>query len=236
MPLLRSRQVTLKNRRAQVLKLVGEAALIVVSVYVAIVLEGASADRAARRSALESLRTVQAELERDLDEARSYAEQKRDRSALFADLSRWLRSDAPSPTDSFAVTLEGVLTGNYTVFPRSAAWTTMVSQGQLAHLEDPQLVARLAELYEHWSDRVVYNGEGYDEAIWIVTRESVPLVWDRRTGGFVSTDRDSKRQLDEQLVHLEIWNDSYGRLLDRWADEIDQVLQQVTGRTEGGGT
>jgi type II secretory pathway component PulM len=100
-PLHRSRQVTLKNRRAQVLRLGGEAALIIVSVYVAIVLEGASGERAARASALESLRTVQAELERDLNEARAYAQQKRDRSSLFSDLSRWLRSDVTTrPTHS----------------------------------------------------------------------------------------------------------------------------------------
>lgn len=67
-----------------------------------------------------------------------------------------------------------------------------------------------------------------------VTREHVPLIWDRRTGVFVRTDRASKLDLDNQLVHLEIWNDSYGRLLDLWADEIQQVLQQVAYRTEGG--
>jgi hypothetical protein len=111
----------------------------------------------------------------------------------------------------------------------------MVNQGQLEHLDAPELVARLAELYEHWSDRIVYNGEAYDEAIWIVTRESVPLVWDRRTGGFLRTDHASKLHLDAQLVHLEIWNDSYGRLLDLWADEIEQALEQVAYRTEGGG-
>jgi hypothetical protein len=223
------------NRRAQVLKFVGEATLIIVSVYVAIVLEGASAERTERGSAIESLRTVQAELERDLNEARVYAEQKRDRSSLFSDLSRWLRSDATIPTDSFAVTLEGVLTGNWTVFPRRAAWTTMVSQGQLEYLDDPELVARLAELYEHWSDRVVYNGEAYDEAIWVVARENVPLVWDRRTDRFVRTDPAARFALDAQLLQLDIWNDSYGRLLDRWADQIEQVLQQVALRTDDGG-
>jgi hypothetical protein len=227
----------LKTRRVQLLRLVGEAVLIIVSVYVAIVLEGASSDRAARASALESLRTVRTELETDFSEALAYAEQKRDREALFYALSNWLRSDGAIPADSFGVTLEGVLTGNYTVFPRRASWTTMVSQGQLESLGDPELVSRLAELYEHWSGRVTYNGEAYDEAIWIVTKETVPSIWDRRASRFVRTDRAARLELDAQLVHLEIWNESYGVLLTRWAEEIEDVLVEIAGHLDpsGGG-
>ena len=40
-----TRGLTLKTRRAQILRLVGEAILIISSVYVAIVLEGMSSDR-----------------------------------------------------------------------------------------------------------------------------------------------------------------------------------------------
>lgn len=227
----------LKARRAQALRLVGEAVLIVVSVYVAIVLEGVSSDRDAQASALESLRTVQSELETDLSEARAYAAQKRARAVLFSDLSNWLRSDAAIPVDSFAVASEGILTGNYTVFPRRASWTTMVSQGQLGALREPALVSRLAELYEHWSERVTYNGQGYDEAIWIVTRETVPSIWDRRGRRFLRSDRTARLELDAQLVHLEIWNESYGELLTLWAEEIEEVLAEVAdrlGRVGGG--
>jgi hypothetical protein len=229
--------VALRTKRPQLLRLAGEAVLIIVSVYVAIGLEGASSDRDARASALESLRTVRNELETDLSDAKTYAEQKRDREMLFSDLSNWLRSDATIPADSFGVTVEGVLTGNYTVFPRRASWATMVSQGQLESLGDPELVSRLAELYEHWSGRVIYNGEAYDEAIWIVTRETIPSIWDRRGRRFVRSDRAARLELDAQLVHLEIWNESYGRLLTRWAEEIEEVLVEVTGHLDraGGG-
>jgi hypothetical protein len=194
---------------------------------VAIVLEGVSSDRDAQASAIESLRTVRAELEADLSEARTYSEQKRQRAALFSAASDWLRSDATIPADSFSVNIEGILTGNYTVFPRRAAWTTMVNQGQLESLGNPELVSGLAELYEHWSGRVIYNGEAYDEAIWIVTRETIPSIWDRRTNRFVRSDRGSRLGLDAQLVHLEIWNESYGALLALWASEIETVLAEV---------
>jgi hypothetical protein len=113
----------------------------------------------------------------------------------------------------------------------------MVSQGQLESLGDPELVSRLAELYEHWSGRVIYNGEAYDEAIWIVTRETIPSVWDRRASRFVRLDRASRLELDAQLLHLEIWNRSYGALLTLWAAEIEDVLVEVDGHLDrsGGG-
>lgn len=217
----------MKLRKAQVLRLAGEAVLIIVSVYVAIVLEGISSDRSQRASALESLRTVRAELQTDLELARTYARQKRERADLFHDLSSWLNSETAIPADSFGMALEGVLTGNFTVFPKRASWATMLSQGQLEFLDDAQLVGRLADLYEHWSQRVTYNGAAYDEAIWIVTRNTVPSIWNRRANRFLRSDREAMLELDGQLRHLEIWNDSYGMLLDRWADEIEGVLEVV---------
>jgi hypothetical protein len=222
----------LKTRRAQIGRLAGEAVLIVVSVYVAIVLEGMSSDRERRASALESLRIVRADLQAELQLARTYAEDKRERTVLFARLSRWLTSDAAIPADSFDVALEGVLTGNVTAFPRRASWTTMVSQGQLEFVGDAELVGRLADLYERWADRIVYNGAGYDEALWTVTRNSVPSIWDRRAKRFLRADRAARLALDGQLVHLELWNDSYGVLLDRWADEIERTLAAVDGHLE----
>jgi hypothetical protein len=218
---------TLKRGTTQLGRLLGEAGLIIVSVYVAIVLEGASSARSEQAAALESLRTVQAELEADLVEARAYATQKEDRSVLFAQLAGWLSSDVAIPVDSFDIALEGVLTGNFTIFPRRAAWSTMISAGQLASVGDPVLVNQLADLYEHWTGRVLYNGEAYDEAIWEVTRNTIPSLWDRREGRFLRSDLRARRELDGQLLHLEIWNASYGRILTIWADEIENVLLGV---------
>lgn len=217
----------MNSRKAQILRLAGEAVLIIISVYVAIVLEGISSDRIQRASALESLRTVRAELETDLELARRYARQKRERADHFSRLSSWLNSDTTIPSDSFGEALELILTGNVTAFPSRASWSTMLSQGQLEFLSDAQLVGRLANLYETWSERITYNGAGYDEALWIVTRNTVPSIWNRRANRFLRSDREARLELDGQLRHLEIWNNSYGSLLDRWADEIEGVLEVV---------
>jgi hypothetical protein len=206
------------------LRALGEAFLIVVSVYTAIVLQGMSSDRDRRASALESLRTVRAELLVDQQQASAYARQKEERSVHFSRLSAWLNSDDPIPADSFGVALEAILTGNVTAFPRRSAWTTMVSQGQLEFVSDAELVGRLADLFERWADRIAYNGEGYDEALWDVTRTSVPSIFDRRMHRFLRSDREARLEFDGQLFHLEIWNDSYGDLLDRWAEEIGRTL------------
>jgi len=227
----------LKTGKAKILRVVGEALLIVVSVYVAIVLEGISSARSQRASALESLRTVRSELESDLLDARALAEQKGERALVFSQLSGWLSSDDAIPVDSFAVALEGVLTGNYTIFPRRASWATMVSEGQLASVGDPGLVNRLADLYEHWNARVMYNGDAYDSAIWEVTRTTVPTIWDRRMRRFIRLDPAARRELDGQLVHLEIWNQSYGALLTAWADAMDTLIGDIDRHLEhrGGG-
>jgi hypothetical protein len=227
----------LKTKRRLALRLLGEGVLIVVSVYTAIVLEGLSSDRDRRVSAIESLRIVRAELLADQQQARTYARQKEERAVIFSQLSAWLRSDGPFPADSFGVALEGILTENFTAFPRRAAWTTMVSQGQLEFVEDTELVGRLADLFERWADRVVYNGDGYDEALWTVTRTTLPSIWDRRANRLLRSDRQARLELDGQLVHLEIWNESYGALLDRWAEQIEQTLVDVDRYLElrGGG-
>lgn len=227
----------LEARRRLIIRLVGEGVLIVVSVYTAIVLEGMSSDRERRASARESLRQVRAELLSDQQQARDYAGQKGERALLFSQLAKWLNSNGPIPTDSFGVALEGVLTGNVTAFPRRASWTTMVSQGQLEFVGDAELVGRLADLYARWADRVVYNGDAYDEALWTVTRTTVPSIWDRRASRFLRSDREARRELDGQLVHLEIWNESYGMLLERWAKEIERTLVSLDRHLElhGGG-
>jgi hypothetical protein len=216
-----------KSVRRLVLRFVGEAAMIVVSVYAAIVLEGISSARGQRALAQESLRSVRAELAVDRQQARDYAVQKEERSGVFSQLSNWLNSDRSIPGDSFGVALEGVLTGNVTAFPRRAAWTAMVSQGQLEFVGDAELVGRLADLYDRWDDRVVYNGRAYDEALWDVTRTTVPSIWNRRTNTFLRSDRAARLELDGQLFHLQIWNESYGALMDRWADEIDKALADL---------
>ena len=214
----------MKRNPKLAIRLVGEALLIIVSVYTAIVLEGMSSDRANRASALASLRAVRAELLADQQTARDYALQKEERALLFSHLTTWLNSDGPIPQDSFGVAFEGILTGNLTAFPNRASWTTMVSQGQLRFVQDAELVGRLAALYERWAARVEYNGDAYDDALWTVTRTVVPSTWNRRTHRFLRSDRNARLELDGHLVHLEIWNESYGRLLDLWADAMAETL------------
>jgi len=216
-----------KTIRGLALRLAGEAVMIVISVYTAIVLQGISNDRDQRALARESLLTVRSELMAEQQLALRYARQKKERGVLFSRLSKWLNSDGSIPADSFGVALEGILTGNITAFPRRAAWTTMVSKGQLEFVGNAELVGRLADLYDRWADRIRYNGQGYDEALWSVSRTTLPSIWDRRSSRFLRSDREARLELDGQLFQLEIWNDSYGALLDRWAETIGQALDDI---------
>jgi hypothetical protein len=218
-------------------RFLAEAVLIVSSVYLAIVLEGISDDRereAEAISALSYLRTELGQDRADFDEVISVQEGHGHR---YANTIRWLGTPRDMPTDSFALEVAEVVNNNRTIFPRNSSWRTMVASGQLPHLGDQDLVAQLANLYEHSSARVEYNGANYDDGVEDLARNAMPLVWDRVDNRLISTDPASIAAFRGQLEYLYDWNTFYRELLTAWVDELDQVISNVDRYLEinGGG-
>lgn len=104
-----------------------EAALIVSSVYLAIVLEGASADRGRRAEAVAALTALRAEMELDRADAVEILALQAAQIQSSERVRRWLSQPMSAPADSLSMALLHVLTDNRTMFPRTSSWTTMVA-------------------------------------------------------------------------------------------------------------
>ena len=209
------------------IRFLGEAVLIVASVYVAIVLEGVSEDRDRRAEALAALSNLRAELVLDRGDFSEVMEIQEGHARRYANTIRWLADPLSMPTDSFGVDVVEVIYNNRTIFPRSSSWTTMIASGQLAYLGDQDLVARLANLYEHTNSRLDYNGTNYDDGVEDLARNAMPLVWDRVNDRLITTNEAAIAGFRGQLEWLSDWNIFYRELITDWMQEVDAVLAGV---------
>ncbi|MEQ9401215.1 MAG: DUF6090 family protein [Longimicrobiales bacterium] len=208
-------------------KLALEALVLVVSVYLAIVLEGFSDERARHREAVEALRTLRAELVLDGRDLEVVMAAQRDRHLRNRRIDRWLQDPDTAPTDSLAADFRALFSENRTMFPRSASWTTMVASGQLNDLNDPGLVSELADFYENRNARLEYNGRLYDEWVTEVARGGLPVVWDQASGRFLTRDRTEIDRLRGRLTGTADLGHGFYGLLEEWSVALESLTAGV---------
>ncbi|MGD8495427.1 MAG: DUF6090 family protein [Gemmatimonadales bacterium] len=212
--------------------------LIVVSVYLAIVLEGISADRRDAREARQALVQMLGEMRQDRADLQEIRAEQRERDGQYADLDRWLSAPASMPADSFAAALSAILGSNRTLYPRRSAWTTMVAAGQLRDLDDPELVTRLGNFYESVNDRVIDNGNDYDASVDDVGRNSAIHYWDPSAGRLLTSEAAETAVFRNQLRYLhESWNVWYLDLLGAYERQLDALIGEIETylQAHGGG-
>ena len=209
-------------------RMLGEGALIIVSVYLAIYLEGASQDRESRMSAHLALVQMLAEMQEDAADIAEIRQEQLERSRQYVLLDQWLASPESMPLDSVAETLDLVFFSNRTLYPRRSAWTTMLAAGQLAELDSPDLVSRLGDFYESLNARVIDNGDDYDESLNDIGRNSVPDYWDGTSGRLLTTDIHQLTRFRNQLRYMHIsWNLWYLDLLDTFQQSLDSLIIEI---------
>ena len=214
-------------------RILGEGALIIVSVYLAIFLEGVSQDREARASAHLALVQMLGEMRKDSADVEEIREEQLTRSRQYENLDRWLASPDSMPLDSMAETLDLVFFSNRTLYPRRSAWTTMLAAGQLAHLDSPGLVLRLGDFYESLNARVVDNGNDYDESVNDIARNSAPEYWDGANHRLLTTDSHELSRFRNQLRYLHIsWNIWYLDLLDNYGQTLESLILEIESYLE----
>ena len=214
-------------------RILGEGALIIVSVYLAILLEGMSQDREARTSAHLALVQMLGEMREDSADLEEIREEQLARSKQYENLDQWLAIPSSVPLDSMAETLDLVFFSNRTLYPRRSAWTTMLAAGQLAELDEPGLVLRLGDFYESLSARVVDNGDDYDGNLNDIARNSAPEYWDGANGRLLTTDVDELVKFRNQLRYLHIsWNIWYLDLLDEYQLTLDSLILEIESYLE----
>ncbi len=214
-------------------RLLGEGLVILASVYLAIVLEGRSDDRQRTEEAIDALVQLRAELRADRADLTEVMAEQANLDRQYARLDGWLADPASLPADSFTALLDSVAFSNRTMFPRSSAWTTMVTSGQLRFLRDPALVTHLANLYENVNPRIEYNGEFYDRAQVEVVGTAVPLVWDSGRGRFLTGDADVIAGLRGRLRYLHVaWNGWYLMYLGEYVGDLESRIRDVEAYLE----
>ncbi|MDH3732777.1 MAG: DUF6090 family protein [Gemmatimonadota bacterium] len=209
-------------------RIIAEALLIFGSVYLAIFLEGRSQDRREEREAREAL--VQLLLELHADEV-NLAEIQRSQLAIsqeYLRINRWLGDPASVPGDSLTASLNFVTTDNRTLFPRKGAWNTMVAAGQLVDLDNPELVTRLANLYENVVPRLEYNGRYYDADLSMITNQVIVGTWDSYNRRFSPGGEVEMVRLREAILRLyNGWNLYYLDLLDEYEDLLESSTAAI---------
>ena len=209
-------------------QLFAQGLLIVVSVYVAILLEGISQDRRDARDARTALAQMLGEMRQDRADLAEIRAEQLERDRQYDDLDRWLADPGSIPPDSLTTTLTTVGSSNRTLYPRRSAWTTMVAAGQLRDLGDPQLITRLGNFYESVNVRVIDNGDDYDASLNDVFRNSIAQIWDPATGSLTPTGARGLTGFRNQLRWLHTaWNRFYLDLLDGYEQQLDTLIGEI---------
>lgn len=209
-------------------RIIGEGALIIVSVYLAIVLEGVSQDWAAAQAAHAALAQMLDEMREDARDLEEIRAEQLERNEQYEALINWLGSPDTIPIDSVAVAMDSIISSNRTLYPRRSAWTTMVADGQLRELDAPSLVARLGNFYESVSARIIDNGNDYDESLNDIARNSVPLVWDGIDRRLMTTNVEQLTIFRNQLRFMQLaWNVWYLELLDDYEKLLDTLILDI---------
>lgn len=208
-------------------RLIRDAVVVVGSVYLAIVLEGMSETRGRRADAEQALLRLQTELQQDRADLDVVMAAQADRHVRHQRIDGWLGGPDAIPADSMTEDLTALFSVNRTMFPRNSSWTTMVASGQLTYLDDPALVARLANFYENLNERLEYNGVVYDEWVADVARRSAPHVWDRVDGRLLTTERAAIARFRGELLGLLDLSMGFYGLLEEWKAELEEVIEEV---------
>jgi len=209
-------------------RLLGEAFVIVVSVYLAIYLQERTDDRERTEEALDALVQLREELRADRSDLAEVLAEQREIDRRYTRVDRWLAEPRTAPAESLTAALDSLSYSNRTMFPRKSAWTTMVASGQLRYLRDPGLVVRLANLYENVNPRLEYNGRFYDDMNVDVLGGTAPLTWDAEQGTFLADEPHGVAGLRNRLRYLHLsMNRWYLMYLEEYGQRLDARIEEV---------
>lgn len=217
-----------KNERPPWGRWIVEFILILASVYLAVFLESAYQARADQGAARSALGQLLGELREDRDDFRRIIEIQDGLDGHYTNLGRWLADPASYPADSVGAALHEIATENSTLFARRASWTTMVSAGQLADLDAPELVLRLGQLYETVYARIDYNSRFYDEELNEELRATSVIRWNSLATAPLTRDPQEIERFMFRIerVHMS-WNVWYRDLLIQYENDVIDAIAAV---------
>jgi hypothetical protein len=216
----------LKPTKISFSRVIREATLIFASVFIAIWLESSWQNYKNVTAARVSLGQIFSELQAD----RAFLEEvQEDQKALLQKnekLLSWLANPMSLPNDLVHETLEEFGPA-LTIWPRRAAWTTMVASGQLGLLNDRDLVRSLGNYYEYRVSRLVYNGEEYDHAMYELEREAIPKIWDFEHKKLLTSEHERIAIFRGKIYRVNIWTRWYLGYVEEHSMELDTLIHDV---------
>ncbi len=213
-----------------------EFLLILGSVYLAVFLESSNQARIDRSAARVALSQLLGELREDQLDFKRIVTAQESLNRDYSNIGRWLRVPSAAPPDSVGEAIHRIATENPTLFPRRASWSTMISSGQLADLDAPELVLQLGQLYETIYDRIDYNSRFYDEELSAELRVADAVRWNDLGQRPLTSGRVELERLAQGLERLHIsWNVWYRDLLSGYEDEVQEAIEAIEAYLGTGG-
>jgi len=215
-------------------RIAGEGTLIIVSVFIAIALESAWQDQRDQEDATEVLGQLLEELKQDRSEVEVVLAEQRELAELYTRLLAWLNEPDSLQGENFHRSLDRLGASNRTMFPRSSAWTTLVTSGQLPLLDDTELVSQIGYHYEVVHQRLRDGSVDYDDHLFVFLRESVSSMWDAKAKALLT---DDSRQIAEFLNKVrylhQVWNLWYLEFLDTdYSRSLDELIEAIESHLE----
>lgn len=209
-----------------VLRFSGEAVLIVVSVFVAILLESMWQDHREANDARESLAQVRMSLAEDLAFFDRVDQEQADAEQRIQNLIQWFADPQSLPNEQVHAVFV-----NYempvSIWARRAAWDTMVSAGQLRLLNAPELTTRIGDYYEHHLRRIEYNGRQYDDTFVNVFESDIPSLWDFEQGQLLTSDSARLTEFRNRLIRLNEWTQYYMESVERNRVLLEALIADI---------
>jgi hypothetical protein len=218
----------MSTERGRWQRIVGEAALIIASVFVAIVLEGLWQERVQAAEARAALGQLLNELREDRVEAERVISRQVEIDGEFLELRTWLAAPSTLPADAFNKNMDSISLDNSGLYARKSAWFNMVASGHLPLLNDSSLVSKLADLYEKRMARLNMNNENYDNINIALMRESGTAIWDGDNRRLLTDDPLAISTFRGELRYVHIaWNKWYIDFVKGYAGALDELIAEV---------
>jgi len=208
---------------------------VIVSVYLAIALEGMSDDRARASDATDALAQLIEELREDRRALAEVLEHQEEQGGRYEDLRRWFAAPSLMPLDSVGETLDLVAYANLTLFTRNSSWTMMVAGGKLSFVSDRALVTELGNLYENANERIEVVSTRYDDSFIRLTEVTAQKLWDIENGRLLTVDPQSLAVFRNELRSVGSFSQYYRELLGGYRVTMDALIVDVEGYLQARG-
>lgn len=217
--MIRGARGSLASQGITLAQLLFQLVVTIVGVYIAIVLQDTADQRSHARAADHTLHAIEAELAADEENLGRIIEAQREQSLRLMDLARAVRDASTTDTTLYRlIVFESA--PNRTFFSRSAAYATLVSTGQLEHVNDETLRLALAHIYEHDYDRLRLNGE-LSDAVWQnVFRQAQLDYWDYETRRRIPGDAQSAIGVSNAAHRVAVFSRNYVDIMETTRERV----------------